>query len=240
MELRFQLRLALKTAEHTLPHKLSALKAPTLSEEIEATLSLIRQAQEGDQEALGKIFARYYNPVRAFVRRRLGCELRSNLDSGDIMQETFLSAVKHFDNFELRHDAGLIQWFSSIAENHIREQARYARAQKRDRRRERALRFLKDSISSGSMQMEPAGNITLPGNAVERKEMEEQLAKALDSLKPSYRDVILHRAYGKGTWKEIADLMERGTEAAARHLHARAMIELAARMGRGPVGDVDE
>ena len=204
--------------------------------DMNATLALIRKAQAGDQDALGEVFARYYNTVRAFVRRRLGKELRLDMDSVDIMQETFLAAVESFDKFEVRYDAGIVHWLSCIAENRIREQARYARAQKRDRRRQRALRFLRDSVAGGSVHMEPAAEITLPGDAAAKNELKAKLNVALDRLKPKYRDVIMHRTYGKASWAEVADLMGQNTEAAARQLHARAMIDLATKMGAATSG----
>ncbi len=197
-----------------------------------ATVTLIRKAQAGEQEALGKLFARYYAPVRAHVRRRLGRELRLEADSADIMQETFLAAVEHFDRFEVQSDANLINWLSRIAENRIRDLARKAFAEKRDRRRQQALKLLRDSITSGEVQVEPVAEITLPGEALERKGKRERLAAALDELEPEHRDVIMHRTYSKATWDQVAELMGLGSEATARNLHARAMVELASRMGK--------
>jgi len=203
----------------------------SMSESIDATLTLVRRAQEGDQVALGNLFARYYGPVRAYVRRRLGRELRLEVDSVDIMQETFLIAVERFDRFEVRNDASLINWLSTIAENRIRALARRAFAEKRDRRRQKALRLLRDSIAVGEVRVDPVANITLPPEVCERAEMKELLYEALDGLKPEFRDVILHRTYAKASWAEIAELLGKGSEGAARQLHARAMVQLATRMG---------
>lgn len=198
--------------------------------ESDATLNLIRRAQEGDNEALGQIFERFYNPVVAHVRHCLGRELRLSMGSVDVMQETFLAAVDEFDKFEMRYDAGIIHWLSRIAENRIRDHARYVYAEKRDRRRQRALRFLRDSVASGSVQLEPAAQITLPGDAAARGELEERLATALDELEPAHREVILHRTYGNAKWTEIQELMGLGSVSTGRQLHARAVLELAARM----------
>lgn len=199
---------------------------------MDATLTLIRRAQGGEQEALGKIFSKYYSPVRAYVRRRLGNELRLEAESVDIMQEVFMGAVEHFDRFEVQDDANLINWLSRIAENRIRDLSRKAHAEKRDRRRQRALKLVRDSISSGELQLDPVAPITLPGEALERKDKRERLSDALDQLKTEHRDVIMHRTYSKATWEQVAKLMDLGSEAGARNLHARAMVELAAKMGR--------
>ncbi|MFT7670114.1 MAG: RNA polymerase sigma factor (sigma-70 family) [Planctomycetota bacterium] len=201
-----------------------------MSSELDNTLNLIHLAQEGDNEALGQIFSRYYNPVVAYVRLCLGRELRLSLDSVDVMQETFLVAVEQFDKFEIRHEAGLIHWLSRIAENRIRDHARYVHAEKRDQRRQRALRFLRDSVAAGTVQLEPAADITLPGDAAAKGELEERLALALEALEPVHRQVIMQRTYGNAKWTEVMELMGLGSEAAGRQLHARAVLELAARM----------
>jgi len=198
---------------------------------MDATLTLIRQAQAGEQEALGKLFSRYYSPVRAYVHRRLGNELRCEAESVDIMQEVFIGAVENFDRFEARDDANLINWLSRIAENRIRDLARRAHAEKRDIRRQRTLKLLRDSISSGEVPISPVAAITLPGEALERKDKRERLSEALDKLSHDHREVIMHRTYAKATWDQVADLMELGSESTARNLHARAMVDLAALMG---------
>ena len=203
-----------------------------MPETMQATLNLIRLAQDGQQEALGKLFERYYSPVRAYVRRRLGPKLRLDADSVDIMQETFLCAVENFDRFEVQDDANLINWLSQIAENRIRSLARKAGAEKRDRRREQALQQLRESITRGEIRIEPEAKITLPADAVERKEKRERLSEALDELEPELREVILHRNYAKATWPEVAKLMGKGSESAARQLYDKAMAQLALLMGR--------
>ena len=71
----------------------------TPSESMPCRLDLIRRAQAGEHEALELVFARYYAPVRAYVSRRLGPILRLEVESLDIMQETFLIAVEQFDRF---------------------------------------------------------------------------------------------------------------------------------------------
>ena len=53
------------------------------------SLDLVRSAQNGDGGALNLLFERYYERVRRVVRMRLGNKLRQEMDSGDILQETF-------------------------------------------------------------------------------------------------------------------------------------------------------
>lgn len=198
---------------------------------IDGTLTLIRRAKEGEQQALEDLFGRYYEPVRAYVRGRLGRELRLEAESVDLMQETFLGAVEQFDRFEVRNDASLIHWLARIAENRIRSLARKAYAEKRDRRRQQALLQIRDSITSGDLKIDPISPITLPGESAERAELNEKLHEALEELSEEHREVITHRTFGKATWEQVAELMNLGGESTARQLYARAMVELSSKMG---------
>jgi len=201
--------------------------------DLQATLVLVRQAQAGDQEALNRIFARYYSRLRGYVRARLGAGLRSELDSVDVMQETFLRALEAFDRFEVRDEAAMMHWLSRIAENQIRGAHRHMHAEKRDRRRQQQLKVVRDSISDGSLCLEPAAEITLPPDFVERAESRERLQAAIDSLDEDHREVLLARLHLGATWDRVAELVGKGSESAARQLFSRAMVELSRRMGEG-------
>ena len=106
------------------------------SQELDRTFDLVHRAQRGDQDALGRLFDRYYERVRKIVRMRLRSDLRSMLDSSDILQETFAQAVKGFDKFELRDKASVINWLSKIAQHKIFEGVDYHSAKKRDARQQ--------------------------------------------------------------------------------------------------------
>jgi RNA polymerase sigma-70 factor, ECF subfamily len=198
--------------------------------DLASTISLVRLAQDGDQVALERLFARYYDRVRRIVRARLGGELRLEVESTDILQETFIAAIESFDRFELREEAGVISWLAAIAENRIRVHLRRIHAAKRDRRRQTALQSLRDSVTSGALQLEPAASITMPGSALVREEDHLRLEEALTSLKKEYRDVILERDYAGGSWDSVAGRIASPSADAARMLHARAIVELSAMM----------
>ena len=86
-------------------------------------------------------------------------------------------------------------------------------------------------MTSGNLTLEPVSPITLPGESAEREEMKEKLNEALQELTEEHREVITHRTYGRATWIQVAELMDLGAESTARQLYARAMVELARRMG---------
>jgi DNA-directed RNA polymerase specialized sigma24 family protein len=98
-----------------------------------ASLQLIRLAQGGDREALGRLVERYEARLRLIVRARLGPTLRGYLDSGDILQETWAAAVQSFDRFEARDEGSLVHWLARLVENRIRQAAEHEHAQRRER-----------------------------------------------------------------------------------------------------------
>src|SRR5262245_29002800 len=94
-----------------------------MADDLDLTLQLVRRVQSGDRAALQPLFERYYDRVRRIARVRLGAGLRQRMDSGDIVQETFIAALSGFDRFELRDEASLLQWLAVLLENRIRDAA---------------------------------------------------------------------------------------------------------------------
>ncbi|MEM7308221.1 MAG: sigma-70 family RNA polymerase sigma factor [Planctomycetota bacterium] len=200
------------------------------------SIELVRRAQDGELDALNALFGRYYERVRRVVRARLGARLRAQLDSGDILQETFVSAVRSFPSFERRDEASLIHWLARIAERQVNAAADRLGAAKRDPGMERALEHVRASLSSGDLRLEPAADVPLPPEQAARAELVQRVEECLAELKEEYREVILLRTYAGASWETVAALMGRASANACRMLHTRALVELAARV-RGPGAD---
>lgn len=190
------------------------------------SLDLVRQAQAGHHEALNRLFERYYERVRRIVRLRLGRELRASVDSADILQETFIAAVRAFERFEMRDEASLIQWLSKLAERQIIAAADYHGARKRDKRREVPLPSVGSSGSESSFRPEIAADATLPIDGLAAREQVAIVEGCLAELPADYRELILLRNYAGASWELVAEETGRPSAAAARMMHARAMIEL--------------
>lgn len=190
------------------------------------SLELVRRAQEGEYQALNDLFARYYSRILRIVRLRLGRNLRSNLESGDILQETFVAAVNGFDRFEMRNEASLLNWLARIAENQIRAAADYHGAKKRDSNRQVALRRAREALDSGEITYEPASDSPPPLDGLIRDENVEAVEACMDELQEPHRDVILLRNYVGGSWEEVREWICGKSVDAVRMQHARAMTEL--------------
>jgi RNA polymerase sigma-70 factor (ECF subfamily) len=196
-------------------------------EDIGITLQLVRRVQGGDRDALQPLFERYYDKVRRIVRVRLGAPLRSKLDSGDIVQETFLAALQGFDRFDLRDEAALIHWLSVLAENRIRDAADYHGAGKRAREREVPLAA---PGTSGTVRVDLPADSLGPSDKAAHEEQVERLDAALSALPEELREIVLLRDYAGMAWEDIARRVGRPSPDAARMAHGKALLLLAAHM----------
>lgn len=196
------------------------------------SIELVRRAQDGEREALDRLVERYYERVRPIVRARLGARLRTQVDSVDILQETFGDAVRMFDRFEMRDDASLIQWLAKIAELRVRAAAQRMNAAKRDPGREVRLDASGDSDGRPQRPHEVAADNPTPSQALARGEDAERVLRCLDQLDELQREAILQRDFAGASWDSIAEALHKPSADAARMLHARALARLAALYGR--------
>jgi len=187
------------------------------AEDLTLTLELILRAQGGDRGALERLLEHYYERVRRIVRIRLGSSLRPRIDSGDILHETFLAAIRDFERVELSDEASFVNWLAVLAENQIRQ----VPPESTDG---------SDPVGTGPAPPGPAPP-GLPG----RIEEVARLEAAMERLPDEYREVILLRDYAGAAWDLIAEQTRRPGTDAARRMHARALMQLA-RLARGDSG----
>ena len=198
-----------------------------MTDDITRSLELVLRAQQGDEAALNRLCERYYDRVRRIVRLRLGARLRESIDSGDILQETFLAAVRSLDSFEMREEASLINWLSRLAERQIIAAADYHGAKKRDTRRNVSLSGPVHEARSATISIAiPDGRDTRPLDVLAGREEQKIVEKCLEDLPEEYRELILLRNYAGASWESVAEETGRPSAAAARMMHARALVEL--------------
>lgn len=187
---------------------------------------LVARAQAGDDQALNELLERYYPRVLRVVRILLGHPLRRHIESGDILQGTFVGAVAAFDRFEMRNESSLIHWLAKIAEHQIKDAADYHLAAKRDVRRNVARAGVAEGQISGEPVLEPeAPQIPLLDGLIASEDIDLAL-DALQEIKESYRDVIVARHWEGGSWEEVAEMIGSASPDAARMQYSRALTAL--------------
>jgi len=185
------------------------------------TQTLIRDGKQGDANALSTLFARYQERVLRIVRLRLSQPLRDRLrlQSMDILQETFLHAIRKLKDFEPTTEASFLHWLSRIVENVIRDQLDYSSAGKRDSAAERSL---DQSIALASGRVHPRDMIpddASPTQALTRRGMRSIVDELLLELDESERELIIQRKLEGLTFGEMASGLGKTEDAVRKHFN---------------------
>ncbi len=189
------------------------------------TRQLVIQAKDGDKSALNQLYGAYAERVRWMVRLRMGKELRRKLDSMDVVQDAFLHALGGIEDFTYENEGDFVRWLSKIAENALRDNRDRLYAEKRDVRKEVPLGNGGRRNSSRFFGAPGPVATTTPSVIMSRKEDLARLEKAIDALKPEYKEVIvLTKIEGFG-YQEIGNRLSKSSEA-IRKLVSRAMTAL--------------
>ncbi len=182
----------------------------TAEEPVEA---LIAEARGGDRAAFERLAGQHRSRLEGLLHTRLGPALRDRLELDDLIQETFLRALRSLSEFEPRGDDSFFRWLGGIAGHVILEAAR---KQKRD-----VILALDRDL--------PADEVSV-STARRRDERFERLQQALDSLSADHRSVVLLARVDRLPIKEVARRMERTPEAVSQLLW-RALQQLKTAFG---------
>lgn len=191
------------------------------------TQRLVILAQSGDQSALDQLCKVYNERVLRIIRMRMGPELRTKLQSMDLVQDAFISALRSIENFTYKNEGDFLRWVSKIAENRLRDNLDKLHANKRDIRKEIPLKDNRSSTHTQDAFVGISGPVdtTTPSLIMSRREDLNRLEKAMDKLKPEYREVITLTKIEGLSYKKTADKLGRGPDA-VRMLLSRAMTTL--------------
>ncbi len=191
------------------------------------TRHLVILAKNGDESALNQLYRVYAERVRWMVRLRMGRELRSKLESMDLVQDTLIHALSGLDDFTYKDEGDFVRWLSKIAENEIRGSLKKLHADKRDIRKEVRL-YNYGPITGGGFVRTPGPiEATTPSVIMSRKEDLAKLEKAMDELKPEYREAIILTKIEGLSYEKVATRLDKSPDA-VRMLATRAMVSLAA------------
>lgn len=151
----------------------------------------------------------------AYVRLRLGRELRSRLESRDILQAAMVKSLEHLHELKAENTGSLMGWLARIADNEIRDRADYYQRQRRDAARDVPL---DEDVPVAAITRSALSRVILDERA-------QRLERAMDELSPPHREVILLRKFEELSFSEIARRLGK-SEDACRMLLARAMTAL--------------
>ncbi len=164
----------------------------------------VAQARAGDPAAWDALFHRYQLPLYSYVQELM----RHEQTSLDVVQETFIKAVRHIG--ALRDDARFGGWLFRIAHQLCQQQWRKVRPTEP-----------LDDVS----EIELASDLDSPLDELLAKEDEQQFLAALGKLPEEHRSVLLLHYLEDFDLAEIADIagIPLGTVKSRLH-HARQKL----------------
>ena len=140
-----------------------------------STLDLVRDAKAGLPSAQEELINRHRVRLADYVQARVGSHLKTRIELEDVLQETFASAFRSLSDFEWQGEGSFLRWLKGVASNEI------LRLAKRERRRD----FI--SIEPSELPSDSSS----PSRGVRREERFDRLERALNSLSPEHREVIV-------------------------------------------------
>jgi len=181
--------------------------------------TLVAQAREGDTVAFGELVRRYEGKIF-----RLAQHITQNReDAEDVLQETFLKAYEHLDQFQ--GNSKFYTWIVRIAVNQ-------ALMKLRRRKADRSV-SLDETIDTGedNIVREIAAWGEDPEERFSREELGELLDSAVKGLEPPYRSVFVLRDIEDLSTEETADALGLSIPAVKSRL-LRARLQLREKLTR--------
>jgi RNA polymerase sigma-70 factor (ECF subfamily) len=181
--------------------------------------TLVAQSRQGDTGAFGELVRRYEGKIF-----RLAQHVTQNReDAEDVLQETFMKAYEHLDQF--KGDSKFYTWIVRIAVNQ-------ALMKLRRRKTDKSV-SLDETIDTGedTVTREIAAWDESPEQQFSREELGGILDTAIQSLEPPYRSVFVLRDMEELSTEETAEALGLSVPAVKSRL-LRARLQLREKLTR--------
>lgn len=170
---------------------------------------LVKQTLAGDQQAFEALVRRYNVPLFNFI-----CHCLGDYDLAcDVSQQVFLQLYISMPT--LRTGEPLKAWLFQVARNRCLDELR----------RKRAIHFSELEAGNDDDDLSPLAIMPdtrpLPDEMAERHDLQQALRKAIESLPPKFRSVVLLRYAGQLSFSEIGKTLNM-PEATAKTYFQRA------------------
>jgi len=198
-----------------------------LDAERETIDELLRKLRAGDPNALAELFTHYREQLRCMIDLRLDPRLNGRISGSDILQETYIDALKRVEHFFDKPDMPFYLWLRLVAAQRLVDVHRHhLGAEMRDVQREVTLEgYNVPSASSFTIAARLAGNVESPSQAAIRHETLVLLEQALNAMEPVDREVLAMRHFEELSNDEVARVLGL-KKAAASNRYIRALQRL--------------
>ena len=167
-------------------------EAPPLQQDAD----MLKRLHDGDRTAMAELYDRYFDRVYSLVFNQVD---RNRDVAEDIVQETFLAALKSAKGFKGRSSA--YTWLCSIAYHKV---ADHYRRQSRERKR------MVSGVDVDTVDVsDNPGRQPQPDSLIESAETRQVVNEALSKLPWDYRQVLILKYVEELSVQEISQIMDR-------------------------------
>ncbi|MBQ3204135.1 MAG: sigma-70 family RNA polymerase sigma factor [Alistipes sp.] len=165
------------------------MNAQVLSDQV-----LLNSYLSGNSQAISTLIERHSRRVRDYIRMMV----KDNDVADDLMQETFIKAVRHIDEGRYADSGKFLSWVLRIAHNQVIDFFRQKKSSK--------------SISESEAGYGILGTLRFAENNVEDRivasQIESDIRRLVDELPDEQREVVMLRYFSGMSFQEIADQTE--------------------------------
>lgn len=180
---------------------------------------LVSRAVRGDANALSSLLALHGPAVQDGLR--ISRQWQGMLETGDVMQVTYLEAFMQISRFRPEHSDSFLPWLRRMAENNLRDAIRGLERQKHPPPRKRLHADPAAGESSVNLYEILATSSSTPSRAMARKDICRLIDAALDRLPTDYARVVRMYDLENKDIAEVAASVNRST-GAVHMMRARA------------------
>lgn len=172
---------------------------------------LLNDYRHGDKPAFGTLVSRYQRELYHFLVRFLG----NRAAAEDVFQESFLQVHQSADQFDPQRR--FRPWLFTIAANKARD---LIRSQAR-----RPVNPLQASISPGDDESGEfidlmQSTAELPGEPMEKQELQQQVQKTVGNMPEHLREILLLSYFHQFPYKQISEILDIPLGTVKSRLHA--------------------
>lgn len=200
------------------PRKLKS--AEEFREAVAATTTdeqIVEQALGGEPEAFGEIVRRWERKIFSLSYGMLG----SAEEARDATQETFIAAYRNLQGF--RGESRVSSWLHRIAVNQCISRQRRARV--------RPETGIEDESAAFGERFLSTPEHASPAHRAETEQRKEAVRRAVSTLPPELREVVVLKEFEDLTFQEIADALQIPLSTVKSRLYT-ALRQLRLRLGK--------
>jgi RNA polymerase sigma-70 factor (ECF subfamily) len=157
---------------------------------------LVKKIQEGVRSAFKELYDRYQVPIFSYVYRLVG----NRAIAEELVQEAFIKVYMNINSY--KPTGKVSSWIYAIAGNCAKSELR--------KRHLRSVSLHTPVSANGNIKLEDVLSSASgqPDDALENKELGQQVARILEMLPIQYKEVITLRDIQHLTYEEIAEIMQ--------------------------------